>query len=227
MSVNADLLIPNDSVFSFEDNEQLITLLEEVVDKNILLNLRIQTIIEPISKDQTDDEQQIRAISDQLVTELASLNDSYKISSVSVTQNLSSEGWIVNAEILSDPELVPTGQSLVEIDDNITQAVKEEIELNLTFLPRLTLRTNDQTVSQETRKAAERITRTINQGAELSSFALTQNDNLVTVAYTVISVDNTVFDELYLNSVKQELQQIVDKDVSLRVRLVTATDIAL
>jgi len=227
MSVNADLLIPNDSVFSFEDNEQLITLLEEVVDKNILLNLRIQTIIEPISKDQTDDEQQIRAISDQLVTELTSLNDSYKISSVSVTQNLSSEGWIVNAEILSDPELVPTGQSLVEIDDNITQAVKEEIELNLTFLPRLTLRTNDQTVSQETRKAAERITRTINQGAELSSFALTQNDNLVTVAYTVISVDNTVFDELYLNSVKQELQQIVDKDVSLRVRLVTATDIAL
>jgi len=227
MSIKADLLIPNDSVFSFADNELLIDLLENVVDKEILLNLRIQTIIEPISRDQSDSEQKITAISDELISQLTTLNESYKISSVNVSQSTNDDVWIVNAEILSDPELVPTAQSLNDIDDNITVSVGEEVELNLTFLPRLTLRTNDQTISQETRKAAELITITLNNDAELSSFALTQVDSNASVSYTVTSADTTVFDELYLTTVKQSLGQIIGKDVSLRVRLVTATDIAL
>lgn len=227
MAVSADLLIPNDSVFSFEDNESLIALLEQELDKVVLLNLRIQTIIEPISKDQSENELRIKTISDQLVAELTTLNDSYKISSISVTRNLSDTGWIVNSEILSDPELVPTGQSLSEIDDNISRIIADEIELNLTFLPRLTLRTTDQTITQETRKATEALTRLLTSDAEISSFALTQGDTQVAVSYTITTAVPSVFNEAYLAVVKQELSQLANKDVSLRVRLVTATDIAL
>jgi uncharacterized hydrophobic protein (TIGR00271 family) len=227
MSVRADLLIPNDSVFTFADNEFLIELLENVVDKDILLNLRIQTIIEPISKDQSDNEQRISLISDELVTQLATLDQSYKISSISVTRNSLDTGWVVSAEILSDPELVPTSRSLNEINDLIASKVNDEVALNLTFLPRLTLRTTDQTISQETRKAAERITGSVASDAELSSFTLTQNEDTVTVTYTVTATDVSVLGDAYLELVRQELTQIVDKSVFVRVRLVTATDIAI
>ena len=227
MSVKADLLIPNDSVFTFADNEVLIDLLERAVDKEILLNLRIQTIIEPVSKDQSDSEQKISAISGELTRQLTALDNSYKISSISVSKNSNDLGWVVNAEILSDPELVPTAKSLIDIDDTITEIINEEVEINLTFLPRLTLRTSDQTVSQETRKAAAQVTKLLNADAELSAFALTQGDDVAMVSYTITSTDTSVYDELYLNTIKQSLGQIVEGNITLRVRLVTATDIAL
>jgi uncharacterized hydrophobic protein (TIGR00271 family) len=227
ISVQADLLIPNDSVFSFSDNEVLIALLENAVGKDILLNLRIQIIVEPISKYQSDSEQKISAISSELVRQLTALDESYKVSSINVFQNIEENKWVVNAEIVSDPELVPTAKSLADIDTTISQSVNDEIELNLTFLPRLTLRTTDQTISQETRKSAERITKALRGDAEVSYYALTQGDDVVTISYTITSADTTIFDELYLDTVKRSLSQLVDKTISLRVRLVMAIDISL
>jgi uncharacterized hydrophobic protein (TIGR00271 family) len=227
ISVQADLLIPNNSVFSFADNEALIDLLESAVDKKVLLNLRIQKIIEPISKYQSDSEQKISSISSELTSQLAKLDESYKISSLNVSRQTDGIAWVINAEILSDPELVPTAQSLSGIDDAITAAVNEEINLNLTFLPRLTLRTNDQTISQETRKAAEQFTKSLSADAEVSYFALTQEESFVTVSYTITSTDTTVFDELYLETIKNSFIDIVEKNIRLKVRLVTAVDIAI
>ncbi len=225
MSINADLLIPNDSVFTYQDNEQLIANLENTVNKDILLNLRIQTIIEPISKDQSDNEIKIKSISDQLVLQLNELDNSYKISSVNVARNIGGEGWSVNAEILSDPELVPTSKTLTELEDKISYAVNESLELNLTFLPQLTLRSNEQTLSQEARKIVGNITLGISPTAEVSLFSLTATDTQANVSYTITAPDPTPFSDEYLDGVKASLTSLVGANVSVRVRLVQAIDL--
>jgi uncharacterized hydrophobic protein (TIGR00271 family) len=227
MTVNADLLIPSDSVFTFADNEELVSILESRLNKKVLLNLRIQTIIEPITKDQVDNASSIDALSDKLIEELENLDSSFKISSISVTQSKEGSNWSVTADVLTNPDTVPTRTKVSELGDTISEFFGQEVNLNLTFIPRLTLKSSDQTLSQETRKKVEQITTVINNTSEISNFVLTQTADSASVSYTVVSNDLDGFTPEYLQQIKNETSLLVGKDVSVRVRLVQATDIGL
>jgi hypothetical protein len=101
MTVFADLLIPSDSVFTFAENEELVAILESRLNKDVLLNLRIQNIIEPITKDQLDNTYRIDSLSDKLVQELENLDSSYKISSIRVSSAGDNSGWTITADVLT------------------------------------------------------------------------------------------------------------------------------
>ncbi len=227
VSIYSDLLLPNDSVFSYEDSEQLSSQLERLLGKKVEINLRIQSILEPITKDQQENEALVKLLSDKLTTELTAVDSSYKISSISVLPSKDEDGWSINAQIFSDPEAVPDRAVLSEIDETITNAFKENVELNLTFVPLLTLRSSEQTQTQEAREVVEEITNSISSDAEISSFIMNIDESKNSASFTVIASDTTAFNEEYLQNVKNQLGNIVNGDVSVRLRLLTANDIQL
>lgn len=227
MTVIADLLIPSDSVFTFAENEELVSILESRLNKDVLLNLKIQTIIEPITKDQLDNTARINLLRDKLIEELEKIDSSYRISSISVSEPTDESDWTVTADILSNPDTVPTRTAVAELDDTISELFGENVELNLTFIPRLTLRSSDQTVSQEARKKVEELSSIINNTSEISNFVLNQTEINASISYMVTSNDIDGFTNEYLEQVKNEISLLVDKEVSLRVRLVQALDISL
>jgi uncharacterized hydrophobic protein (TIGR00271 family) len=226
MTVYADLLIPSDSVFTFEENEALVERLENKVNKKILLNLRIQNIIEPITKDQQENTNKIDSLSDKIALELENLDSSYKISTISVSAG-TEDGWKITADVLTNPDTVPTRTAVASLSENMSEFFGENVELNLTFIPRLTLKSSDQTLSQETRKKVEQITTLINNTSEISNFVLTQTSDNASVTYTIVSNDLDGFSTEYLQQIKNESSLLVGKDVTVRVRLVQATDIGL
>lgn len=225
MTVYADLLIPSDSVFTYEENQTLVKRLESRINHKVLLNLRIQNIIEPITKDQQENTNKIDALNDKLKSELEQLDSSFKVSTISVSP--SDNGWRITADVLTNPDTVPTRTAVSDLGDDMTEFFGEEVELNLTFIPRLTLRSSDQTLSQETRKKAEQITATINNSAVIEAYVLTQAPDKATVTYTVTANDINEFTPEYLQQIKNELALVVGKPVDVRVRLVQAVDIAL
>ena len=227
MTVNADLLIPSDSVFTFAENEELVSILESRLDKKVLLNLRIQTIIEPITKDQVDNASTIDALRDKLVEELEKLDSSFKVSSISITESREGSNWSLTADVLTNPDTVPTRTTIAELGDTITEFFGEEVELNLTFIPRLTLKSSDQTISQEVQKKVEELSDIINGTSEVTNFVLTQTEDRATVTYSIIANDIDGFTDEYLQQVKNEVTLLVGKEVSLRVRLVQSVDIGL
>ncbi len=225
MTVYADLLIPSDSVFTYNENETLVKRLENKVQKKVLLNLRIQNIIEPITKDQQENTIKIDSLREKLSSELELLDSSFKISTISVTNV--ENGWKITADVLTNPDTAPTRTAVSDLGDQLSEFFGEEVDLNLTFIPRLNLRSSDQTQSQETRKKVEQITTGINSTAEINSYVLTQTPEKATVSFTIISNDITGFTPEYLQLIKNELALFVNKDVDVRVRLVQATDIGL
>jgi uncharacterized hydrophobic protein (TIGR00271 family) len=226
MTVYADLLIPSDSVFTYEENEALVKRLENRINQKVLLNLRIQNIIEPITKDQQENTNKIDALNDKLSDELEKLDSSFKISSISVA-NVPDNGWKITADVLTNPDTVPTRTVISDLGTGISEFFNENVELNLTFIPRLTLRSSEQTLSQETRKKAEQITTVINSTAQIEAYVLTQSPDKATVNYTVTSNDLDGFTPEYLQQIKNELAILVGKPVDVRVRLVQAIDISL
>lgn len=219
LSVAADLLIPTDIAFTYEDNEALVAELERIIDKKILLNLRIQGIIEPISKDQRDTEEQIDAIRTALATELTKLDSTYRINTSSVTQ--AENGWIVSVDVLSSPEAVPTTTTVSDLSDTLTAQIGEPVQLQVTFLPRLTLRSDEQTTASEVQKAIENVTLRASRNAVISNFVVSEQ----TVSYIITTSNPESFNETYLDRVRDEAEEIMNTNANLQVRIVEATDI--
>ena len=226
LSVSADLLIPSDLSFTFEDTQLLTSLLETQVNKEVLLNIRIQSIIEPISKNQREDEVRIEALRASFSRELSNIESSYQINSISI-QKIESGGWSITSDVLTTPDVAPTSQKVTEMSDALTQEFNESIELNVTFVPRLTLNSDDQSASEEAKKIAENITVGVESSANVDSFTLLEDEQSVSVSYTVTTTDPELFDEAYLRTVQTRLQTEFVKTVEIDVRLLQAIDISI
>lgn len=226
IAVSADLLLPTDISFTYEDNELLVKQLENELQKNVLLNLRIQEIIEPISKDQRDNEVFISSLSGRLSEELSKLDSSYKINSVSVAEG-EAGGWVISAEVLTNPDAVPTTTTVTELSKLLSEEYDEQINVNLTFLPRLTLRSDVQTKTEETQKTIQDITASRNLEAKVSDLILNETDNQYTVSYTLTTNVPDQFAQDYLDQLKNTLQAQLTAPTTIRVRIVQTTDISI
>jgi uncharacterized hydrophobic protein (TIGR00271 family) len=226
VAVSADLLIPNYSAFTYQDNEKLISNIKNKIQKEVLLNLRIQTIIQPITKDQEDSDSKIKALGSQLASELTALNESYRISSVNVSQNEDENGWIISAEILSDPELVPSLSKIEELNKSFNENSDESVELNLTFLPQLTLKSSDQTRSQEIRKIVEDELQKISGDATINTFSV-NNTESTAISFTVTTSSSDSFTAESLAIIKVLLASVLGEPVSVNTRVIQAVDINL
>ena len=225
--VLADLLLPSNVAFTFEDNEALVSQLEAIVGKNILLNLRIQKIIEPISKDQVDDSNFIKSLSDSFSLKLQQIDSTYRIGSISITENEEANKWVINADVLSNPDAVPTSDTVQNISSELTEVYDTNIEVNATFLPRLTLRSTDQTAAAEAQQKIEQITSVIDSSAQVSGLVVNSESDESAVSYSVSTVSVDEFDNDYLETVKRELRQIFTTNVTVRVNLVEIQQISI
>lgn len=226
IAVSADLLLPTDIAFTFEDNESLVMTLEDSLNKKILLNLRIQEIIEPISKDQRDNEVLISSLSARLSEELNKLDSNYKVNAVSVAENESGV-WVISAEVLTSPDAVPTTSTVTDISELLSEEFNQDVTVNVTFLPRLTLRSDEQTQNEAVQKTIEALTKARTANAQISNFVLTTNPTLDNVSYTIITSQTELYAEDYLDEIKNTLQAQQRKPVTIQVRLLQATDIGI
>jgi uncharacterized hydrophobic protein (TIGR00271 family) len=218
MSVSADLLIPSDTTFTYEDNEELINRLETRVGKKILLNLKIQGIIEPITKNQTDNEVMINQIRGSFSEELKKLESSFKINTITIQRTTNNEGWSLVADVLVAPDAAPTSQQVSDIAEKLTNQYNEKVDLNLTFVPQLTLRTSEQTISEEIKKLVENTTSSVIPGAEITSFTLTQSGESAKINYTVIAENVQAIGPEYLQLIKTTVSAEIGKDTTVTVR---------
>jgi uncharacterized hydrophobic protein (TIGR00271 family) len=225
VTVSADLLLPSDSSFTYEDNEALVSALEGQIGKKVLLNLRIQSIIEPISKNQQDNELKINRLRTLFAEALQAVESSYRISSISVTQDASV--WTITSDVLINPESAPTSSALDEIRESVEESIGEQVELNVTFVPRITLRSNEQTLSEEARKNVESITASRDANAVVGAFAVSTSEQ-GRVSYTVTTSVPQAYDEAYLVQIRDSLAQLFGgRAVQVQVRLLQAVDIGI
>lgn len=224
LSVSADLLLPIDIAFTFEDNELLVSELQNLVNKTVLLNLRIQQIIEPISKDQRDNETFISQLNRRLAEELAEIDTSYVINASSVVLS-SDEEWLISAEVLTSPDAVPTTSTVNDLSNQLTQEVGQPVRVNVTFIPRLTLRSNEQTLLTSVQETVENITKSRDANAQVNSFILNTNDESNSISFTITTTNPDVYAEDFIDQLRVSTEQQLGGPVQLRVRLITALEL--
>lgn len=227
VEVQADALLPNSSSFTYADNEELLALLRNVVGKEVSLNLRIQNVFEPISKDQQDSATTIGQINEVFLQELKALDEEYQVSSINVAQReTTSADWNITAEVLSDPDTVPLSADIETLRARVAEKIGQTIDINVTFLPRLTLRSSDQTLTQTTRELVTSSTLSVDQSAEISGYGMIMTDNSASVTYTITATNTESFNEDYVSRIQSQVQQLVKKTVTLNIKLIQAQQLS-
>ncbi len=226
VEVQADVLIPNSATFTYLDNEELLSELKKVVGNDVTLNLRIQNVFEPVSKDQQDSAATISQINDVFLAEIAKLDENFQVSSINIVQRDSTyTDWDITAEVLVDPDSAPLSTELDDLRVAVADQVGKTIDVNITFLPRITLRSSDQTVTQVSREATIDATTLRDSSAEISNYSLIVGDTVSRVSYTVTTLDPEAFDDDYLDDVQSRIELQTKNTVQLSVKLLQAQQI--
>ncbi len=225
LRINADLLLPSESVFSYEDNEALVSDLEQSIDKDVLLNLRIQNIIEPISKNQRENERSIDRLRGDFATELTSLSEDMRISSISISEDAGV--WLINADVFTSPDSVPTNTQVSGMSERLSSGFGSQVDVDVTFVPRLTLRSTEQTKADEARDIVDAETKGVSTDAQVSMFTLSQSGQVTTFDYVVTTTQPELFEGEYLQDLKDRLGRLLDGGIALNVRVVSAQDLSL
>ncbi len=101
----------------------------------------------------------------------------------------------------------------------------ENIKVNITFLPQLTLRSDEQSTVDEIQETIEGVTASRNPTSQVSNLVYTSNNFGNRVVFTVTTSTPEVYTAEYIEELRNILQAQLEDVVSIRVRLVTAVDI--
>lgn len=136
--VDADVLVPEDMVIDFKQKDAIITALENALNKNVILNLRVQKSIAL----QTETDVQIRRIKDQLTQTLlqaiSAIDDSFSIDSISVYPR-DDRSWAVNAVLRNDPSIQFTEEQRSDIEAIMSNQIQAPVTLDLEIISRISL----------------------------------------------------------------------------------------
>lgn len=149
VEINANVVLPEEISFTYEDQQRLIEALRSNLEQEIDLKLTIQKSIAIISEENTQNNRIQNDISSGLIEALRQQDSSLVIQTLATTQNTLGQGdvtteWVVSATVLADPDVKITNEDLDEIQASLSQTVGKPIDLNLSIIPRLTLQSQPQ-----------------------------------------------------------------------------------
>ena len=148
--VDADVLVPEDMVIDFKQKEAIITALENALNKNVILNLRVQKAIAL----QTETDIQTRRTKDQLTNtlmkEISMIDNSFSIDSISVYPK-EDGSWKVNAVLRSEPSIQFTEVQRSDIESLMSNQVHAPVSLDLEIISRISLQGKPEILLNEIR----------------------------------------------------------------------------
>ena len=140
VNIEADILVPEDITINFDQKESIIQKLEEELNHNVILTLRIQKSIAL----QTETDREIKKIKDEtsmLIQDNVQLIDkSVTIDAITITWDKKESAWKVDAVLRSDPSIIITEVDRKNIQDLLSKLIKQNVILNFEVISRLKLR---------------------------------------------------------------------------------------
>lgn len=137
--VEADVLIPEDFTFSFEEKEQIIAALEQEFTQHVILNLRVQRSIDLQTESDVALKNIRESISTLLQTRVTSIDESLSLDGMSIIEKPDG-GFMVDAVLRGDPSVRFTEKQRSDIEKEMQQETGLPIALDLEIISRISLR---------------------------------------------------------------------------------------
>ncbi len=180
LHIDAELLIPEDLVINYQQKEEIISRLEESLGKKIDLKLQIQKTINLASERDLATGDTKNQLIKTLREEISKINLEVTVDTIEVSRSEKDKVWIVNSTLRSDPSSQLSENDRVEIENELSDKIGDQVNLNIDIISRLQL------ISQPDLEN-DLIKKDIHTGI----FAISPDIDLVSIKLTILSVVST------------------------------------
>ncbi len=233
INISADLLIPEKVTINYQQKATIINHLESALNKKIDLNLHIQ---KNITLESADDQFQGRTktqITQALRDQIAKMSNSINIDTIDINYQPSTQSWIVNLLIISDPTTQFSQNTLTEIEQTLSQTINAQVNLNVDIIPRIKFKSQPDLESEQITKDIRDSLRLKYpqidiQAINLAKQPLSSNLDLTAPSQTLISLDlripqNLNFQPDNINQIKSQLDEKYNQNFQFQVNIVPKT----
>jgi len=208
VQIEADILVPEDTTIDFDQKKLIIDQLEKELNKNVVLNLRIQKSIAL----QTETDMKMRNIKNNITKilqkEISAVDKSLTIDSITIIQNEHTIGWVVDVVLRSDPSIKFTEDKRKSIEEAIAYSVDGLISFNLEIISRIKLQGESDMVASDIKTQIYDYFNERFEDIDVSNLSIMYDENLdqYTVSITVTIPKKTRFTSRNIESLKALLE---------------------
>lgn len=217
--VEADILVPEDISIDFDQKEMIIARLEEALKKNVVLDLRIQKSIAL----QTETDMHTRLIKNKITKvlqeEIAKIDETITIDSITINQNAPSGEWLVDVVLRIDPSVKFTEEQRNAIEEDLAGTIDDKVTLNIEIISRVKLQGEPEIVVRQIKSEIYDFFDKRYKGVDVSDLSVFFDESIdqYQVVMTVITPQKTTFSNRSIENLKILLELKYKKDFTMAV----------
>jgi uncharacterized hydrophobic protein (TIGR00271 family) len=227
--VEAEALLPENITINHQQQENMLRILEENLNKKINLQLKLQRILVVKNRQSMEEEELKNTIRQQLIRELESINQSLTLNTLDYYFN--DNGTItLNVLLRIDPNVSLTYNHQKHIENTLSQLINRPIVLNMEAIPLVKLKSQPELENVQIQKTITSMLQSLYPKAEISSIKLTtepSNPNLITINLEIKKPSNLYMSTEKLKSIKNQLEEEYQKEILLQFNIFESNQFAI
>lgn len=221
--IEADVLLPQDTIIDYTQRQQIVDALEKALGKRIDLRLRLQSTLDIVKEEDIEDQNLKQSINEAFVNQIRQLSSSLSIDSMDITLPETIDKPILIASVLrGDPTLTLTTKQLDSIEENLSILIDRPVSIQLEIVPRARLKSEPELEQDQMRQSVENLLSNIAADVEVESLTLSQNavtDNVNVSTVLRVSDPESITDEEF-EFIKQMLRDTYNREFTFSLHII-------
>lgn len=172
VEVEADVIIPEELTLDYEQRQNVISNLENNIQKKIDLTLRVQKTIALESEEDRQHQQLKQTLIDTFRDAIGQVDSSFTIDSLDVVYEQEKLVWVVASVLRGDPSVQFTESQRNEIEEQLVQSINGKVDLDIEILSRVQLRSQPDLENDQIRQDVQKFFTSLSDQIDFSSVSV-------------------------------------------------------
>lgn len=244
--IAADLLLPESTLFDYQNQNEIVSALEQALERNVDVQFTIQRTVSVRSEEDVLQQELKRTIQETLHSEIDDIDSSLTIDLLEINQTeqgqddanaqvddetTKTKTWIVEMVLRGDPTVSVLQAEREALQQSLVQAVQAPVLLNIEIVPRVQLLAAEDVENETLKQLTQEAITALNPAIAITSMTVKNIKIEVEIPkipprdQATLDIDMTVpkgfvLDPEQLIPIKQQLEERFAKDITLTVNLI-------
>ncbi|MBT6400993.1 TIGR00341 family protein [candidate division WWE3 bacterium] len=201
VKVVSEILLPEDITIDFVQQQDLVTLLKSVLDRNVDLSLRIQRDISIVTKERSEEDARKSEVTYAFISLLEETYPSLGVETVNAYKASETDTWRVNAVLRGQPKTPFGHNDVLLLKEKLEVTLEEPVEISVDVIPRTKVFSGD-------------------------TFGINEKIKQTTYNYLVSSAPNIELRDLEVTALEGSQSADIEYNVSLSIFALPDLDLA-
>lgn len=173
VTIDADILIPEDISIDYQVQQRIISELENTLQANVELQLKIQKTISLVSEQEQKNGQLKRKITDYFQELITKTYPTVTIDSLNAAYDEKKQVWNVTSVLRADPSIVLTDRARQSLESKLISFTKQPVAVSMEIVSRVRLKSEPELEYDAIRKTITAYLQESINGADVQQVTIT------------------------------------------------------